>query len=362
MPRVQGKPAGAPVWIELTSTDPEEAGRFYSAALGLEPSEPKAEFGGYRDLLHGQEVIAGLLRAQGGAPSAWRVYLLAPELDQVLGRVQASGGEIVLAPEDVQGLGRRAILRDPSGAELGLWELDGFEGTPIEDEPGTPCWYELHTTREYPKTVEFYQDALGWELRVLSDSDQFRMVTYREGPEAEAGIVDASSGSPEEPSRWNVYFAVTDADEAADRVRQAGGTVLDGPMDTPFGRISHATDSTGAAFTVIQLPEEPRPVVAHRGAMDSEQAEIAATIRALLAARAATSTICPSDVARTMAPESWRHLMEPVRRTAARMMAEGEVEVTQRGSVVDPATARGPLRIRWRRTPEDRNGTADGTR
>lgn len=71
----------------------------------------------------------------------------------------------------------------------------------------------------------------------------------------------------------------------------------------------------------------------------------------MLAARAATSTICPSDVARAVAPENdeWRALMEPVRRAARRLVASGEVEITQRGSVVDPSTAKGPIRIRRRR-------------
>jgi hypothetical protein len=74
-------------------------------------------------------------------------------------------------------------------------------------------------------------------------------------------------------------------------------------------------------------------------------------IRALLASRAATSTICPSDVARdvTSNEDEWRALMEPVRRAARRMVAAGEVEITQGGSVVDPSTAKGPIRIRRRR-------------
>jgi hypothetical protein len=75
-------------------------------------------------------------------------------------------------------------------------------------------------------------------------------------------------------------------------------------------------------------------------------------IRELLAARAATSTICPSDVARSIAPDdeaAWRDLMEPVRRAARRLVAAGEVDITQGGSVVDPSTAKGPIRIRRRR-------------
>ena len=73
------------------------------------------------------------------------------------------------------------------------------------------------------------------------------------------------------------------------------------------------------------------------------------TILALLAARAETSSICPSDAARAVEPDDWRPLMEPARQAAARLMERGDVEITQRGEVIDPATARGPIRIRLRR-------------
>ncbi|MGN6242946.1 MAG: DUF3253 domain-containing protein [Motilibacteraceae bacterium] len=70
------------------------------------------------------------------------------------------------------------------------------------------------------------------------------------------------------------------------------------------------------------------------------------SIRELLAARAATATICPSEAARAVGGEDWRDLMEPARRAARRLVAAGEVEITQGGHVVDPSTAKGPIRIR----------------
>ena len=80
--------------------------------------------------------------------------------------------------------------------------------------------------------------------------------------------------------------------------------------------------------------------------MDVET-QLEEAIRALLATR--TGTICPSEAARRVGGDDeagWRPLMEPARQAARRLVAAGEVEVTQRGEVVDPATATGPIRIR----------------
>ncbi|MFJ1863918.1 DUF3253 domain-containing protein [Streptomyces sp. NPDC088097] len=72
----------------------------------------------------------------------------------------------------------------------------------------------------------------------------------------------------------------------------------------------------------------------------------------LLERRGPAATICPSDAARAVYTgdgDGWRALMEPARRAARRLVAAGEVEITQAGRPVDPTEARGPIRIR--RTP-----------
>jgi hypothetical protein len=66
----------------------------------------------------------------------------------------------------------------------------------------------------------------------------------------------------------------------------------------------------------------------------------------LLEGRAVDATICPSEVARTADPDGWRDLMDPVRQAASRLVEQHEVVITQGGEVVDPASARGPIRIR----------------
>lgn len=71
-----------------------------------------------------------------------------------------------------------------------------------------------------------------------------------------------------------------------------------------------------------------------------------AAIARLLDARAAGATICPSEAARAVDPDGWETLMEPARRAARRLVAAGTLEIVQGGRVVDPSTARGPIRLR----------------
>ncbi len=80
--------------------------------------------------------------------------------------------------------------------------------------------------------------------------------------------------------------------------------------------------------------------------VDDTDRALEAAIGHLLDTRAATSSTCPSEAARAVAPDEWRPLMEPARRAARRLVARGEAEITQGGRVVDPSTAKGPIRIR----------------
>lgn len=81
------------------------------------------------------------------------------------------------------------------------------------------------------------------------------------------------------------------------------------------------------------------------GADDVDRA-LEQRIVALLDARADGASICPSEAARAVDPEGWRELMPAARAAAGRLAGSGQVEVTQRGEVVDVAAARGPVRIR----------------
>lgn len=78
-----------------------------------------------------------------------------------------------------------------------------------------------------------------------------------------------------------------------------------------------------------------------------DESVIAREILSLLKKRGDGKSICPSEVARTLAGESdWRSLMEPVRAVARRLARQGAVVITQRGEPVDPDEFKGPIRLR----------------
>ncbi|MFN8125899.1 MAG: VOC family protein [Candidatus Nanopelagicales bacterium] len=125
---------------------------------------------------------------------------------------------------------------------------------PTEPYPaGVPCWTDLMVAD--PASVQpFYSQVLGW--------------TFTE-PNAEyggyvMGMVDglpmAGMGPLQPGSRtaWTMYIASDDADAAAARVAEAGGTVLAPPMDvSDLGRMFVAQDPTGAVFGVWQAGTFP---------------------------------------------------------------------------------------------------------
>lgn len=80
--------------------------------------------------------------------------------------------------------------------------------------------------------------------------------------------------------------------------------------------------------------------------MSAEAQAVERAILDLLARRGPGRTICPSEAARAVRPDGdWRALMPTVRAEAARLAAQGRLVATRKGTPVDPATARGAIRL-----------------
>ena len=244
-------PVGAPCWVDLWTTEVDGSRRFYGELFGWEALEPSAEFGGYWMFERDGAPIAGGMGSMGDmvANNTWKPYFCTDDIDASLKRAEAAGATSQGGAMPVADLGVQAVLSDPTGAVFGLWQPGTFAGFQVVGEHGAPGWFELHT-RDHATAVAFYRDLFGFEVNAVSDSDEFRYYTFRTNGSEEdlGGIMDSRHWLPEGGDHWDVYWHVDDAQEAVDRVRSLGGSVKQGPDDTPYGILALVTDPAGADF------------------------------------------------------------------------------------------------------------------
>jgi predicted enzyme related to lactoylglutathione lyase len=124
-------------------------------------------------------------------------------------------------------------------------ERDGYP-------PGVPCWVDTGQPDPEAATA-FYGDLLGWEFedRTPAGSDQRYFVAQIRGADVAGVGSQTEAGSP--TAVWNTYVWVESADEAATKVKGAGGSVLMEPVDvSDAGRMGVFADPSGAVFCVWQ--------------------------------------------------------------------------------------------------------------
>jgi uncharacterized protein len=155
---------GMPAWVELATSDPEGARRFYRELFGWEFQTGSADSGQYTTCLVRGHTVAGIAGEPAPAeiPTAWTTYLASGDVDDMASRISAAGGRLTAEPVDAMDEGRMAIAVDPTGAVFGLWQADKHLGASLVSEPGAVSWTELQTgdldmaqpsTRRYSATT-----------------------------------------------------------------------------------------------------------------------------------------------------------------------------------------------------------------
>ncbi len=241
---------GTPCWVDLFTSDPERSTAFYSALFGWEFADQGPEHGGYTLATADGEPVAGLMRNRGdsGSPDTWSTYLATADVEASVTAATEAGASVLAPAMAVGPLGSMAVLVDPAGAVVGLWQAREHTGFSRYNEPGSVVWDEVHS-KGFGASRDFYARVFGWTYDVAGDTDEFRYLTAKVDGTEVAGLMDSARFLPPEvPSHWAVYFGVADADEAQERAVAHGATVLMAAQDTPFGRIADLLDPTGAPF------------------------------------------------------------------------------------------------------------------
>jgi predicted enzyme related to lactoylglutathione lyase len=248
---------GSPSWFELSTIDEAAAVEFYGALFGWQDdARPVPEDGVYHmQLIEGDSVAAvtALMEdeRQQGIPPHWNVYLAVDDLDAVSGKVEGAGGRVVMPPFDVMDVGRMAVISDPTGGIVCLWQAKAHIGAERVDEPGAPSWAEL-ATADPARAAAFFHDILGVEVQTSPMADGHDYTLLKVDGEDVAGVFKITPEMGEMPPMWSAYFGVADVDASAERAQSLGAQVLVPPTDIPDGRFAVLMDPQQAAFGLYQ--------------------------------------------------------------------------------------------------------------
>jgi uncharacterized protein len=120
-----------------------------------------------------------------------------------------------------------------------------------ENQPdGTPTWLDLGVPN-LERAMAFYGSLFGWEFEVGPAETGHSTTCLLHGRRVAAIAEDPD---PDAAGRWwNVYLATGDCDGTAERITEAGGTLLQAPTDVmDQGRMALARDPVGARFGLWQ--------------------------------------------------------------------------------------------------------------
>lgn len=127
--------------------------------------------------------------------------------------------------------------------------------TNIDKHPaGSFCWIELNTT-DQAAAKTFYSALFGWEANDMPmGPTDFYTIWRLQGRDAAAGCtLRPDQRAQGVPPHWLIYIAVDDADAAAAKAQQLGGTILAPAFDVmDAGRMAVVQDPTGAVFCAWQ--------------------------------------------------------------------------------------------------------------
>lgn len=247
------------IWYELMTSDPDASKRFYDAVVGWtigpRPDGPTD----YRMIAAPDGMVGGVLHLTpemqaGGARPIWVGYVGVDEVDASVAGLQAADARVMRPAEDIPGVGRLAMLADPDGAPFYVMRgaSDGtstaFLAAP--DSYGHIVWNEL-AAGDPDRAITFYTDAFGWRqdgAMPMGDLGDYRFLHH--GDQMIGAVMPRVGGA----AGWLFYFHVPEIDEAADRVRSAGGTIEQEPIEIPGGGFSlTARDPHGARFGLVGM-------------------------------------------------------------------------------------------------------------
>jgi predicted enzyme related to lactoylglutathione lyase len=233
-------------WAELLTSDAGAAKAFYTRVFGWEYRDnPVGDDQVYSTALRDGKDVAALYASE--QPPHWNCYVTVESADAAAGRAAELGATVAAEAFDIFDVGRMAVIIDPVGAALCLWEPKRHIGATLVNAPGALTWNDL-ITPDPADSARFYGELFGWTTEEIPGAGGYRVI--KNGERTNGGMMPLDPRMGTAPPSWMPYFGHEDLDRLLEEVAGLGGQVFNGPMRIPQGSIAVLGDPQGAAFAV----------------------------------------------------------------------------------------------------------------
>ena len=245
------------VWHDLTTNDLEASKKFYASLLGWEYSDTTALGRPYTVARMGKKPVGGMHTPnpeRGKTASHWLSYIAVADVESIVTKAKAEGGDVLAGPLDVGKVGRAAVLKDPQGAPFGLIRLSvAAPVDPPQPVEGTFFWNE-YLTHDLDATLAFYNGLFPYEVTTSKSEENAAYVVLKSG-KPRAGVFRVPDSQSQVPPNWLPYVLVSDPAALASRVPGLGGRVLLEPKPQHRkGSLAIVADPAGAVVALQRYP------------------------------------------------------------------------------------------------------------
>ncbi|MES2987308.1 MAG: VOC family protein [Pseudomonadota bacterium] len=251
---------GSFIWYELLTKDAKAAKAFYDGVVGWDV-DAQAPPGGmdYRMIDAADSAAGGMMQLNadmlaGGAKATWLGYIGVDDVDASAAAVKDAGGEIHLAPFDIPGAGRAAMVTDPQGVPFYVMRGASPERSTAYQRRGFQhvSWNELLTPDDQA-ALDFYGKLFNIKktgIMPMGPMGDYSFIANGDSGEDPVGAVMRTP--PEGHSGWLFYFRVPEINAAIAKIAELGGKVLSGPHEVPGGEhVISAVDPEGVPFGLV---------------------------------------------------------------------------------------------------------------
>ena len=187
-----------------------------------------------------------------GTPASWTSYVTVADVDATAARALELGGTVTRDAFDIADVGRAALIEDPQGAVVALWQAGTHFGAERVNDIGCLCMNELATS-DLDAARAFYEQFFGWTTGLVDTGPGGPTLVWVQND----GALNAHMSVEPGPPHWRPYFTVASTATTIEQLEALGGSLVAGPFPIPDGSIAVVRDPQGAEFALFEGETDP---------------------------------------------------------------------------------------------------------